>query len=422
MLTVPEIFPGLFFEGINMKKKKQKRWTLTRHKVIRKLAYGIIGTYSSWKYGITVEKFKEQEDRAYLILFNHQTGFDQFFVGMAFNGPVYYVASEDLFSMGWVSKLLRWAVAPIPIKKQTTDLNAVMNCIRVAREGGTIALAPEGNRTFSGETVYMSDAIAPLAKKLKLPIVLYRIEGGYGVQPRWSDVVRKGSMRSYVSKVIEPEEYAKLSNEELFSLIKQELYVDESVADACFRSDKKAEYLERAMFVCPFCGLTTYESHGNEITCKTCGRTVTYGEDKSLKGVGFDFPFPFVKQWYQYQQSVVNALDVLAYSQEPLYTEKVTLSEVIVYQNKKLLHRNVTLQLFGDKLVLTPEGEQTWVLPFEEINAVTILGKNKLNVYHGKHIYQLKGDKRFNGLKYVNIFHRHRNMVKGNEQSEFLGL
>ncbi len=422
MLTVPEIFPGLFFEGINMKKKKQKRWTLTRHKVIRKLAYGIIGTYSSWKYGITVEKFKEQEDRAYLILFNHQTGFDQFFVGMAFNGPVYYVASEDLFSMGWVSKLLRWAVAPIPIKKQTTDLNAVMNCIRVAREGGTIALAPEGNRTFSGETVYMSDAIAPLAKKLKLPIVLYRIEGGYGVQPRWSDVVRKGSMRSYVSKVIEPEEYAKLSNEELFSLIKQELYVDESVADACFRSDKKAEYLERAMFVCPFCGLTTYESHGNEITCKTCGRTVTYGEDKSLKGVGFDFPFPFVKQWYQYQQSVVNALDVLAYSQEPLYTEKVTLSEVIVYQNKKLLHRNVTLQLFGDKLVLTPEGEQTWVLPFEEINAVSILGKNKLNVYHGKHIYQLKGDKRFNGLKYVNIFHRHRNMVKGNEQSEFLGL
>ena len=405
-----------------MKKKKQKKWMKVRHRVIRNLAYGIIGTYTKWKYGVTVEKFKEETDRPYLILFNHQTGFDQFIVGMAFDRPVYYVASEDLFSNGFVSKLLRWAVAPIPIRKQTTDLNAVMNCIRIAREGGTIAMAPEGNRTFSGETIYMSDAVAPLAKKMKLPIVLYRLEGGYGVQPRWSDVVRKGKMRSYVSRVIEPEEYATLSNEELFDLIKSELYVDESVADACFRSDQKAEYLERAMYVCPFCGLTTYESHGNEITCKTCGRTVTYGEDKSLKGVGFDFPFPFVKQWYQHQESVINALDVLAHTETPLYTDQANFSEVIVYKNKKPIAKDLTLELYGDKLVLTSKQGEKREFLFSETNAITILGKNKLNIYHGKHIYQLKGNKRFNALKYVNIFHRYKNITKGEEQSTFLGL
>ena len=405
-----------------MKKKKQKKWMKVRHRVIRNLAYGIIGTYTKWKYGVTVEKFKEETDRPYLILFNHQTGFDQFIVGMAFDRPVYYVASEDLFSNGFVSKLLRWAVAPIPIRKQTTDLNAVMNCIRIAREGGTIAMAPEGNRTFSGETIYMSDAVAPLAKKMKLPIVLYRLEGGYGVQPRWSDVVRKGKMRSYVSRVIEPEEYATLSNEELFDLIKTELYVDESVADACFRSDQKAEYLERAMYVCPFCGLTTYESHGNEITCKTCGRTVTYGEDKSLKGVGFDFPFPFVKQWYQHQESVINALDVLAHTETPLYTDQANFSEVIVYKNKKPIAKDLTLELYGDKLVLTSKQGEKREFLFSETNAITILGKNKLNIYHGKHIYQLKGNKRFNALKYVNIFHRYKNITKGEEQSTFLGL
>ena len=405
-----------------MKKKKQKKWIKTRHRVVRSLAYGIVGTYTAWKYGVTVEKFKEEVDRPCLILFNHQTGFDQFMVGMAFDRPVYYVASEDLFSNGFVSRLLRWAVAPIPIRKQTTDLNAVMNCIRVAREGGTIAMAPEGNRTFSGETGYMSDAVAPLAKKMKLPIVLYRIEGGYGVQPRWSDVVRKGKMRCYVSRVIEPEEYAKMSNEELFAIIRQELYVDEALADACFYSDKRAEYLERAMYVCPFCGLTTYESHGSEVTCKTCGRTVAYGEDKSLKGVGFDFPFPFVKQWYQHQEKVINGLDVLAYTEKPLYTDKVDFFQVTVYRHKKRLNKNVTLQLYGDRLVLTPEQGQAQVFPFSEVSAITILGKNKINIYHGKCLYQLKGDKRFNGLKYVNIFHRHRNMTKGAEQETFLGL
>ena len=405
-----------------MKNKKTKKWMKTRHRVIRNLAAWTFGVYCKWKYGIKVEKFKEQGKRPYLILFNHQTAYDQFFVGLAFKGPVYYVASEDLFSMGWVSKLLRWAVAPIPIKKQTTDLNAVMTCIRLAREGGTIAIAPEGNRTFSGETVYMSDSIAPLAKKMKLPIALYRLEGGYGVHPRWSDVVRKGKMRGYVSRVIEPEEYANLSNDELFALIKQELYVDEAVADACFRSDKRAEYLERAMYVCPFCGLTTYESKGNEISCKTCSRTVTYGEDKSLKGVGFDFPFPFVKQWYQYQEDTVNALDVLAHREKPLYTDTADLSEVIVYQNKTQLDQNMTVELYGDKLVLLPKLGEVWNFPFSEVNAITILGKNKLNIYHGKHVYQLQGDKRFNALKYVHLFHRYKNITKGDEDNRFLGL
>jgi hypothetical protein len=50
-----------------------------------------------------------------------------------------------------------------------------MNCLRVAREGGTIALAPEGNRTYSGKTEYMNPAIAALARKLALPIALYSV-------------------------------------------------------------------------------------------------------------------------------------------------------------------------------------------------------------------------------------------------------
>ena len=401
------------------KKKKQKKWMKFRHRVVRNLAFCVLYPYSRWKYGITVEKFRQQGDRAYLILFNHQTAFDQFFVGMAFKGPVYYVASEDLFSMGWVSKLIRWVVAPIPIKKQTTDLNAVMNCIRVAREGGTIAIAPEGNRTFSGETVYMSDAIAPLAKKLKLPIALYRLEGGYGVQPRWSDGTRKGRMRGYVSEVIEPEEYGKMTHEELFARIKSGLQVDEAVADGCFRSNKRAEYLERAMYVCPFCGLSKLESRGNRITCTTCGKGVTYGEDKSLTG---DFPFPFVKQWYAYQQELVNGLDVTAYTEKALFTDRADLDEVIVYQNKKPLHKGMEVSLYGDRILLSlPDGGEQ-VFPFGEVNAVTILGKNKLNIYYNKRVFQLKGDQRFNALKYVNIYHRYKNITRGDEDGKFLGL
>ena len=163
---------------MSKQKKKQEKWIKPRHRIITKLAEMVLRPYTQWKYGIRVEKFKEQGNRPYLVLYNHQTGFDQFFVGMAWNGPVYYLATEDIFSLGFLSSLLRWAVEPIPIRKQTKDIAAVKTCYKVAKEGGTIAIAPEGNRTYSGKTEYISPAIASMAKMINLPIALFRIEGG----------------------------------------------------------------------------------------------------------------------------------------------------------------------------------------------------------------------------------------------------
>ena len=404
-----------------MANKQKKKWLRFRHKVVRSILSVTLAPYSRIRYNIKVDRFKEQEDRPYLILLNHQTAFDQFFVGMAFNRPVYYLASEDIFSNGWVSSLIKYLVAPIPIRKQTTDVKAIMACIRVAKEGGTIAIAPEGNRTYSGKTEYMSSSIAPLARKLGMPIALFRIEGGYGVHPRWSDVVRKGKMRGYVSRVIYPEEYKSLTDDELFEIIKDGLYVNEAVADAEFHHKKLAEYLERAIYVCPFCGLSSFESHGDRITCLKCNREVRYLPTKELEGVGFEHPFRFVSDWYDAQSEFVSELDVLEYESDPMYEEIVDLYEVIPYDRKNLLHKNVRLSLYGNRMELfSDEGDM--VCRFDETSAVTVLGRNKLNVYYGDKLYQLKGGKRFNALKYVHIYHRYKNIMAGEKYGKFLGL
>ena len=154
---------------VRMASNKKKKWVRLRHKIVRALAYGVLVPFSIIRYGLKVKRMKEGRDRQYLILYNHQTPFDQFFVGMGFKRVVYYLATEDIFSKGWISALLRYLVAPIPIKKQTTDVRAVMNCIQVAKEGGSIAIAPEGNRTYTGNLVNINSAIVPLAKKLGLP-------------------------------------------------------------------------------------------------------------------------------------------------------------------------------------------------------------------------------------------------------------
>ncbi len=404
------------------KTKKREPWIRSRHRFVRNLAYLILKPVVSLKYHARIERFDNKDRRPYLIISNHQTAFDQFFIGMIFSGAVYYVASEDLFSMGWISKLLKWAVAPIPIKKQATDVRAVLTIERIAKEGGTIAIFPEGNRTFSGKTSYINPAIAGLIQHVKLPVALVRIEGGYGVQPRWSDKVRKGKMHAGVTKVIEPQEYAKMSREELFKIIEEELYVDEGRSDGSFKSSVKAEYLERTAYVCPFCGLSEFESSGNLIECKRCHRKIEYLEDKSLRGVGFDFPFRFYGEWYDYQESFVNGLNPLDYTDKPMYVDLSSISKVILYKNKVLLRKEARVSLYGDRIVIDEFGSNPLTLGFDDIHAISVLGKNKLNIYCGKTLYQLKSGRRFNAVKYLNIFYRYKNIKKGDANGNFLGL
>ena len=395
---------------------QQSKWRKLRHKVILELARPIFGAYIRLKYGVKIEKFEQQGKRPYLIVMNHQTAFDQFFVSMTFNRPVYFIASEDLFSMGWVSDIIRYVGAPIPIKKQTLDLQAVKTCIKVAREGGTIALAPEGNRTFHGRTLYMKPGIASLVKKLGLPLAIFRIDGGYGIHPRWSDVVRRGKMRTYVSRVIEPEEYASMTGEDLFRLIEQELSADEGCVTGTFRHKKNAEFLERAMYTCPWCGLSTFESHGDVISCTKCGRKIRHKPTKELEGIDCEFPHRFVSQWYDWQCDYINSINLSELTERPVYEETAQLSQVFAYKHKKVLKKNVKVCLYGDRITLDDR-----VIPFKTAGAVVVLGKNKLNIYDGNEILQLKGSKRFNALKYVNFFHRYNNEMAG-ENNEFLGL
>ncbi len=397
-------------------KTKTRRWIYPRHSVIIRLAALILFPWMRLKYHVRVQKCPELKKRQCLVLMNHQTAFDQFFVSRAlFPRHVYFIASEDLFSLGFLSKLLRWAVAPIPIKKQTTDIQAVRTCIQVAREGGTICLAPEGNRTFSGLPCYSNPAITPLVKKLGLPLAIFRIEGGYGIQPRWSDVCRRGKMRAYVKRIIEPEEYQDMSREELYALIQKELYVDETQSRQEYRHKRLSEYLERAMYVCPKCGLSEFRSEKDVITCKSCHRQIRYLPNQRLQGIGWDFPFPYVAQWYDYQQAFVNRLDTTAGIETPLYKDTAALSVVELCKRKVVLDKQANITLYGNRI---QAGDKT--LFFEDIHVITVLGKNKLNIYHADALYQIKGDKRFNALKYMNLFYRNKNQRAG--EGDFLGI
>ena len=403
------------------KNNKKKKWIKKRHTVVRHSLGIFFRAYSRIKYGARIKGFKQEGKRQYLVLFNHQTAFDQFFVALSFRQHLYFMASEDIFSKGFISSALRFLQGPIPIKKQTTDVRAIMNCMRVAKEGGSIALAPEGNRTYSGKTEYMSPSIAPLARKLGLPIVLYHITGGYGVQPRWADNVRRGRMDCFVSRVIEPEEYLSLTDDELYALIKDGLYINEANADNVYRSNKSAEHLERVFYYCPECGLSAFESHIDTLKCKKCGLEVKYLPTKELSCKDGSFAYRFVNDWYEAQNDFINRTDTASLTESAVWTDSASFFEVIPYKKKRTITEDGRVELYGDRItVYYADTHETF--HFDECSAVTVLGRNKVNVYYADKIYQLKGGKELNALKFVHFFNRYKNIKKGDTSVKFLGI
>ena len=170
--------------------------------------------------------------------------------------------------------------------------------------------------------------------------------------------------------------------------------------------------------VCPKCGIAEFESNKNIITCKKCGCTVEYLQTTQLKGINNDFVFSYVNDWYDYQEQYVHNLDLSQFNDKPCFTDTVALSEVALYKNKTLINENTTLMCYSNRFVVNDK-----VLNFSDITVTSVLGRNKLNIYYLDQVLQIKGETRFNAVKYVNIFYHWKNLQQGNDiDGEFLGL
>ncbi|MCQ2386944.1 MAG: 1-acyl-sn-glycerol-3-phosphate acyltransferase [Clostridia bacterium] len=409
-----------------MTAQKRKKWIKFRHKLIRALVYFPVKLYCKIKYHIKIVPFKHSKKQNYFVIYNHQTDGDELFMYLTFKGDMYPLATEDLFFSGFASRLMEYAFAPIRFNKAGDNTASIIKCMRIAKEGASISVAAEGNRTYSGKTEYIKPSIVKLARALKLPIAFLVFEGGYGVQPRWSNTTRKGKMTSSVKKVLYKEDYDNMTDEELYKEITDALYVNEGKDTGIYTGKRKAEFIERLFYTCPNCGLTEWVSNKNTATCKKCNHTINYEENKMITGKDFTFPYQFATEWYDKQNEFISNLNYDDLPTTPLYTDKAKLSEVVKSKRKKLLALDSIVSLYKDKIEIDYKklsGEKTHLsMPFEKMTNAVVLGRNKLSVNDGNTIYQIKGDFRFNAVKYVNFFTKYLNMKKGEEHGKFLGL
>ena len=150
----------------------------------------------------------------FIVLCNHVTDWDPIFVGAAFKEQMYFVTSEHLLRLGFVSKLIMWLQAPIARQKGGSAAGAVKAMLRAMKEGHNIGLFPEGNRTWDGVTRDFPASTGKRVRSCGGTLVTFRLSGGYFASPRWAGAsTRRGRMRGQVVGTYSPEELRAMTPE-----------------------------------------------------------------------------------------------------------------------------------------------------------------------------------------------------------------
>ena len=400
---------------------KKKKWTRKRHQVFMGLLRTIFRPLAFFKWGFRYNRLPDLKS-PHLIFCNHQTVWDQFLLGLMCGNKTYFVMTDDIFSVRFVGKLLKFLLNPIPFKKASTDFTILRTCRQVVTEGGSIAIFPEGNRTYSGKTEYIKPSTIKMMKFLKLPVAIIHIEGGYGIYPRWADKGRKGKFKGIVYKIYQYDEYKDIPEDELYNLIYNDLYVDDTLLDIKVNSRKNAEYLERVIYNCPKCGFTHFISKKDLLTCTTCNMTLRYTESLEFIGINKKTPFRNVKEWYMYQQEALFKMNLLDYdTNKVIFEEVVEFREIIPRKRRIVFDKNATLKMYNNRIEILYKGNKDTYM-FDEISSSGVFGRNKMNFFIGNRVFQFLKDKRFNAMKFVNLYYKYK-IEKGEENNDkFLGL
>lgn len=349
-------------------------------------------------------KTESVPDGPFLLYVNHVTDLDPLFVAASFSDPLVFVAGETVHRMGLLSEIIRRYAATIDRIKGSTDTTAALTILKALKNGRRVCMFPSGNRSFCGRSAEIPLASAKLAKIAKVPLLTYRIEGGYMTSPRWADRMRRGHMRGRIVRVYTPQELAVLSVEELHRGITNDLYEDAYASEPTPYTGKRlAERLETMLYLCPRCGcVDTLKSRDDTFFC-TCGLSMRLNAYGRFEGEAPPFLHPGA--WDDWQQERMRILAASA-GEAPVFSDEGQQLYRIGDDHKLLPVTAGTMQMSGTTFSLG-----RFAAPLDRLEGFALTQQEKLTFSMGGEHYVIRSDHPRCGKKYYDLF-RYRKAPK----------
>ena len=369
-----------------------------RHQKIWRLLYGPLSRCICRKFNMSHEDLRVEGP--VLLIPNHCNAWDPLLVAMSLKEKqLYFVASEHIFRLGAVSRLLEWLVAPIPRRKASAGTDTVKACLRQLRAGHSICLFAEGEQCWDGRNNPVFPATGKLVKASGATLVTYRLEGAYLSKPRWAKGVRRGRVHGHPVNIYPPALLKTMSAEEINAAIERDTREDawerQKAWQQPYRGKRLAEGMERALYLCPRCRrIGTLQTRNDRIFCG-CGLALRYTE---LGYFSPAEPFATLADWEDWQKQALHSRDFLR-DGEALFSDRdALLTRIGPGHEEQTLGRGELTQ-YADRLCCAGRS-----FPLREIrNMAPVQTYLLLFSFHDEY-YQIRSDNGANLRKYLEIW------------------
>jgi 1-acyl-sn-glycerol-3-phosphate acyltransferase len=169
------------------------------------------------------------ESGGVLLVSNHLSYLDVFFLGIPLRRPLNYVARSTLF-VPILGTLIR-SVGGFPIQREGIGASGMKETLKRLRAGGIVTLFPEGTRSRDGELGPLKPGIAVLVSRAGVPVVPVGLAGTFEIWPRSRLLPVPHPIRIHYGRPIFPEELAGMDTAAITSLIQERL--SECRLEAC---------------------------------------------------------------------------------------------------------------------------------------------------------------------------------------------
>ncbi len=131
---------------------------------------------------------------ACIVASNHVSFLDPVVVGVACPRRLTFMARNTLFVQPLLGAWLR-GVGAISVRRDEADPSAIRNALHRLREGGPLALFPEGGRQFSGTLGTAKRGVGLLGVSARVPIIPVYLQGTFDALPRGARSFRRAKIR-----------------------------------------------------------------------------------------------------------------------------------------------------------------------------------------------------------------------------------
>jgi 1-acyl-sn-glycerol-3-phosphate acyltransferase len=164
---------------------------------------------------------KLPEKPHYIYMMNHNSNLDAPAVWLYVPGEVRVLLKKQVFKLPVLATAMRLGgFVPVDRSNRTSAIESVRNAARLAAEGASFLIAPEGTRSRTGRLLTFKKGGLHMAIESEVPVLPITVIGAFELMPPESLAIRSGTIDIYFHEPIDTKELGPTGRAELMKRVR----------------------------------------------------------------------------------------------------------------------------------------------------------------------------------------------------------